>query len=922
MLSPKCLLSCLVLCLLPSLIGRDNFYIQPVPLYPGARPATVLSVEDEALLDDLQRASFKFFVEQTSPITGLVRDRARADGSPSTGKGSISVSGFALSSWVVATHRGWAGRTEAVEQIRAMLRFLATKAPREHGFFYHFMEMDTGERAWKCELSSIDTALFLAGAIVAREYFQDPEITALVNQLYEDMDWTWFLNGGDTVSLSWHPETGFSRFRWNNYSEHLMMSFLALGAPRQALEAKHWRAWARTPSGSYAGYHYVMQGPLFIHQFTHSYVDFRGRRDAFADYYQNSMLASLAQRQFCIDLRKEFPSWSERLWGITASDSATGYKAWGGPPRTLQDNALDGTIAPCATAGSVPFTPFESMIALRHMRTVYGDKIWKRYGFVDAFNPQTGWINQDVIGIDLGITLLQAENARSGLIWALFMQAPEVQRAVRKAGLISESRLLSLDMSRSMQGLAAQAWQSIDDLPPDRENAGIQLTAIISSHALGLISTQEAITRARDFIGKAPMPLTDVGIGEYAASLITLRQALPMLSPEASAVFDRVKWKDITLSSKQLGSASRLTAFLQVATEARPTTAWTDLTRDPIKVGPVYALAPAQALDQFVPGLWLDERSIITGASANQFAYAALIDFTEGAQPPRPRDMMTNALILDRFPAEAAERVRAQTPPANWTEKFSPTDRAVLLISVANVLVPDCTRTWFQADPVVERGRSLLKEFAEAAFGKNTSLTSRFELNGPVKPRPNRRARAVSADLPSSLWDWHTVAGLEYKVNSSDTLPSDPPLEMRFAFTWDQQALHFHAEVADAPFGYQMPERSNRFVELYLDAVNDNFIWTGKDDYQFFIDIKGAVNEWFHHAPAQSNVRICDNGYAVEVDIPWKSLNLTPQVGMEIGVGPGVTRESFREWQPTLKLNWCFQREEDERIILGNVRLE
>ena len=169
------------------------------PALDRARPGAVLSDDDDAMLDEVQRASFLYFVEQAHPVTGLVRDRAFADGSPSEGKASISASGFALTSWAIATHRGWVERSEALERVKLMLRFLANEAPRHKGFFYHFMEMDTGARAWKCELSSIDTGLFMAGAIIAREYFQDEEITELVNRLYREIDWKWFLNGGSTV---------------------------------------------------------------------------------------------------------------------------------------------------------------------------------------------------------------------------------------------------------------------------------------------------------------------------------------------------------------------------------------------------------------------------------------------------------------------------------------------------------------------------------------------------------------------------------------------------------------------------------------------------------------------------------------------------------------------------------------------------
>ncbi|HEX2100791.1 MAG TPA: glucoamylase family protein, partial [Candidatus Synoicihabitans sp.] len=412
------------------------------PLWPGARAAVPFTAPDEEFLDELQRASFRYFEEQAHPETGLVRDRTRTDGSPSPSKASISATGFGLAGWAIATKRGWVTREVALERVRRTLRFLVHDAPRHRGFFYHFMELDTGAHAWECELSSIDTALLLTGAIVAREFFEDPEVTSLVNRLYGDADWQWFLNEGDITALGWKDEVGFSRYRWSSYSEHMMIPLLGLGSPQpeHALAPAAWRAWAREPVGSHGGWTYLQGGPLFLHQFTHAYFDFRGVRDAFADYFHNSVLATLAQRQMCMDLRHEFPAWGERLWGVTASDSATGYKGWGLPPRTLKDNALDGTIVPCAAGGSIPFAPYETMLTLRHIRMAYGDRVWGRYGFADAFNPHTGWVNEDVIGIDVGITLLMAENARSGLVWALFMQAPEARRAMELAGFLSTER--------------------------------------------------------------------------------------------------------------------------------------------------------------------------------------------------------------------------------------------------------------------------------------------------------------------------------------------------------------------------------------------------------------------------------------------------------------------------------------------------
>ena len=209
---------------------------------------------------------------------------------------------------------------------------------------------------------------------------------------------------------------------------------LAVGSRTHPINPASWYAWRRE-SITYAGHTYVTGGPLFIHQYSHAWVDFRGRREAWpprVDYFENSVAATHAHRRFCMDLAKEFPGYSKDVWGITASDSAKGYVAWGGPPR---DPAIDGTVVPCAAAGSLMLTPEISVPALREMRDRYGERIYGRYGFADAFNPNTGWVNPDVIGIDLGITLLSAENLRTGRVWAWFMRNPEIPRALALVGL-------------------------------------------------------------------------------------------------------------------------------------------------------------------------------------------------------------------------------------------------------------------------------------------------------------------------------------------------------------------------------------------------------------------------------------------------------------------------------------------------------
>lgn len=405
----------------------------------GAPAAPAATPDDDAFLEDLQRRSFRFFWEQADPATGLVRDRAGADGGPSANVrsrdvASIASVGFGLTGICIAERRGWVMRDEAYDRALATLRFLHDRMPHEHGFFYHFVDLHTGQRTWNCELSSIDTALLMCGVLTARQHFAGTEIETMAARLYERVDWPWMLDGQKTLSMGWKPEAGgkFLQARWRDFSEGWMLYLLAMGSETHPLPSECWHAWERKPKVSYAGRTFMQHPPLFVHQFPQAWFDVRRMRDNHANYFQNSVDATLAHRQFCIDLRDRFPKFGEDLWGITSSDSAKGYVAWGGPPATAN---LDGTVVPCAAAGSLPFAEPECLRTLRHMRDTYGERIWKRYGFVDAFNPHTGWVNPDVIGIDLGITLVMAENARTGWVWECFGKNPEVSRALRAAGL-------------------------------------------------------------------------------------------------------------------------------------------------------------------------------------------------------------------------------------------------------------------------------------------------------------------------------------------------------------------------------------------------------------------------------------------------------------------------------------------------------
>ncbi|HKB56466.1 MAG TPA: glucoamylase family protein [Lacunisphaera sp.] len=868
-------------------------------------PPAALSPADDQLLDEIEHAGFKFFVEQAHPRTGLVRDRARADGSASEGKASVAASGFAFNVWAIAVERGWVSRAKAIEYVRSALRFLVSQAPRQHGFFYHFMEMDTGARAWTCELSSIDSSLLYAGAIVAREYFADPEITALVNRLLGDVDWNWFRNGGQLVSLSWHDETGFSRYRWNKYSEHILMSFLALGLSPRPLEAAYWRSWERAPIGRYQDFVYLQESPLFVHQFPQAFLDLRNRRDASVDYFQNTRLATLAQRQFSLDLRPEFPAWSDKLWGLTASDSATDYKIWGGPPRTLGNNAPDGTIVPCATAGSLPFAPRETLAVLHHLRTAYGDRLWKRYGFVDAFNPHTGWVNSDVLGIDLGISVVQAENLRTGLVWRLFMQSPEAKLSLAKAGFLSTARELDADQQAQVLARARDAWRSLQSQPA---GAGLQLTALVAAQQLGLLTANDLISTARALLATGATPDHGAEAAQYAASLITLRQTFPALETEATRQLDKVSWKNLPATALELGSASRLTVFLQIAAGVRPATDWSNLTRSTQPFGFVQVLTPADVAGALLPGLWLDERAILSGASASQLAYASLID-----QSVIPANSLLPVLQLDQFPRETFAL------PGN--PAATPESAAAYVITAANLLVHDAIRLAFQQDPIVQTGRARIAEFGEAAFGPNTSIIAQRELAADKPASPPRLALAVADALPRAQWNWQTVSGMEFKDSEADIRPGDAPLEFRFAVTWDPAALHFHAEITDTSDGYKQPPERNQLVELYLDPDGDGLVWAGPKDYQFTYRVGAGAREMFHKVPNEAHITPTTHGYTVEATIPWSSIGLTPKPGLEFGLSPAVLAGGTREWDPMLKLNWSYVSLRAGEYRLGRIRL-
>jgi hypothetical protein len=421
--------ACLLLCPLTA----DDTITPP----SAERAQFTMTSADRALLEDLEHRSVLYFWNESDPSTGLVLDRASSDGGrasgPSRDVASLAATGFGLTAICIGVEHGWIPRDQARSRVLATLEFLAAKATNERGWFFHWMNVSTGERKWDSEMSSIDTSFLLAGALTASQYFKDPEITKLANQIYNRVDFKWML-AADSLLLShgWVRSQGFLKYKWDAYSELPLLYLLAIGSTTHPIPADAWYAWQR-PLYNYGLYHFISGGPLFTHQYSHAWVDFRNRRDrGFVDFFHNSVAATRANALYCSNLASVFPlSFGPEIWGITASDSPKGYKIYG---EIKLFEEVDGTVAPCAAGGSLMFTPDISLPALRAMREHFEDRVYRKYGFVDAFNPGQKWFDEDVIGIDVGITLLSAENLLTGNVWRWFMANPTVPHAMDLVG--------------------------------------------------------------------------------------------------------------------------------------------------------------------------------------------------------------------------------------------------------------------------------------------------------------------------------------------------------------------------------------------------------------------------------------------------------------------------------------------------------
>ena len=397
---------------------------------PVEEAKSVFTPQEDAFLNGIEHANFLFFWEQGNPTTGLIKDRSNVRAKDTSLAASVASTGFGLTGICIADKRGFISHAEARLRVIHTLSFLWHKLPTHRGFYFHFANINTGERMWNSEASSVDTAILLCGVLTCRQYFEDKDIKELAQAIFDRVDWTWLSEDTSLLSMGWTPEMGFIPSRWDLYSELMMIYLLGMGSSTHPLHPEAWFAWKRT-TFDYDGMKYVGSfAPLFVHQYSQAWFDFRNKRDRYADYFVNSVTATDVHRRFCLELNVQFPDYSNALWGISASDSPHGYVIWGGPPAM---GPIDGSVVPSAAGGSLPFLPAATLRVLRTIHDYYPNA-WSRYGFVNAFNPLTNWYDTDVVGIDTGITMLMAENARSGFVWETFMKNPEAQRGMANAG--------------------------------------------------------------------------------------------------------------------------------------------------------------------------------------------------------------------------------------------------------------------------------------------------------------------------------------------------------------------------------------------------------------------------------------------------------------------------------------------------------
>ena len=432
--------------------GRTNYY-QITAVTSSSQessPSSTLTVaphlfaDDNEFLEYLQEVNFDYFWYLANPSNGLVPDRS-ATGSAC----SIAAVGFGLSAIAIGVDHGWISRTQALARVLTTLNTF-WQGPQGtnisgtigyKGWFYHFLDMNTALRS-SAELSSIDTALLLAGILDARQYFNGADtsettIRSLADAIFNRVDWNWMAQGSNALAMGWNPGgSGFLANNWIGYDEAMILYCLGLGAPTNPLPATAWNAWTSGYTwATYYGLSFVPSAPLFTHQYSHCWIDFRHLADAYMNghnstYFENSRRASLAQRSYCIANPLNHVGYNGTVWGLTASDGPSGYAAHGAPPA----QGDDGTIAPTAAGGSVAFTPEFSVPTLRYFYSHYRPRIWTAYGFRDAFNLGAQWVGPDELGIDQGPIVIMIENYRTQRVWQRLMQNAVIQAGLQRAG--------------------------------------------------------------------------------------------------------------------------------------------------------------------------------------------------------------------------------------------------------------------------------------------------------------------------------------------------------------------------------------------------------------------------------------------------------------------------------------------------------
>jgi len=416
---------------------------------------------NEQTLDQLQRAAFGYFLQAVNPANGLIADTSR-ENSPA----SIGVVGFALSAYPVAVERGWMARADAVERSLATLRFFhdsdqseSPEATGFKGFYYHFLDMHTGARVWRSELSMMDSALLIAGALTAGRYFTantaaEIQLRELVDGLYRRVDWRWAQHGGTTINHGWKPESGFLHYGWDGYNEAIVLYVLALGSPAHPIEGDCYQAWTATYQWEHLyGYDFLYAGPLFVHQFSHAWIDFRGIQDRFmrekrCDYFENSRRATEVQREYARRNPHGFAGYDEHCWGLTACDGPSHQlpelanerrRLFGYAARGVPYGPDDGTLGGWAALASLPFAPEIALCAAGNMLQRYPEML-SAQRYASSFNPtlasadRGAWVSTGHFGLDQGIVVMMIENHRTQLIWRLMRDCPYVGTGLRRAG--------------------------------------------------------------------------------------------------------------------------------------------------------------------------------------------------------------------------------------------------------------------------------------------------------------------------------------------------------------------------------------------------------------------------------------------------------------------------------------------------------